>query len=438
MIQPEPAFGIVADDLTGANDTLVQFAEAGFLAHLSLAENGEANVASSVFPTALALVTDARALDPASAHSRTRDFVNHLARAGINQLYIKIDSTMRGSVAGQIVGALEAWRTVHPNPFTVVCPAYPAMGRVVREGRLLVHGAPVELSPAGTDPVTPVRTSAMRNLLPGAVLVPPLSSLPLEDRAQALRSAAAESAVVVVDAETQSDLDVLAAVLAEIGPQAVPVGSAGLASAIAARWAAEGTTDAPREARDAGGTLVVVTSLHEVSREQAHVLTESTPPQEILVLCPELEHLRSTPAARAWLEAALPPHALPPTVMVVSPSRTAAREEDHAGGAGAGALVATGIALLAGTLMDRYGFPNLVLMGGDGARAVLSACGAESLTVRGAVQEGVPLGVCNGGRADGTRTVTKAGGFGTSQTLVDIIHSLNATPPTSTSMEAST
>lgn len=428
-MQPEPRFGIVADDLTGANDTLVQFAEAGFLARLSLAEPGFRGLTTTV-PAALAFVTDARPLNIAHARSRTREAVERLRSTDINQLYVKIDSTMRGTIAGQIAGALDAWGEKHSNPFAVVCPAYPAMGRLVEDGRLFVHGKPVELSPAGTDPVTPVRTSGMADLLPRAKLVPRLPSIPAKERAQTLISAARDTAVVVVDAVAQPDLEVLAATLLEIGPQAVPVGSAGLAAALAGQWAASASDYSAIQGTGSGRTLVVVSSLHNSSRKQARILIERTPDQELLALTPTMDDLRDAVLTETWLKTALPTHTLPSTVMVISPSREGAGKEVRSDGAMTGATVANGLAMLMTGLMDRHGFSNLILIGGDGARAVLHSCGAESVTVRGAIQEGVPLGVINGGRADGVHMVTKAGGFGTPETLVDILETLtHPTPP---------
>lgn len=428
-MHPAVILGIVADDLTGANDTLVQFAEAGFLARLSLGDP-ENQDALGADPVALARVTDARPLDAARARSRTGDAVDHLSRTGINQLYVKIDSTMRGSVSGQIAGALDAWGKTHPDPFAVVCPAYPVMGRVVDEGHLFVHGNPVELSPAGTDPVTPVHTSRMIDLLPDAVLVPNLPSIPAGERAQVLLSAATHSQVLIVDAVVQSDLDVLASVLREIGPRAVPVGSAGLGAALAAQLSAP-ATNVPAVPEGGGRTLVVVTSLHDVSREQAKTLLETAPREELLALQPSMDDLRTPEAIEEWLELALPPYDPPSTIMVVSPQRNSSsdRNED---GASNGALVANALATLTRALMNRHQFSNLVLMGGDGARAVLSECGAGSVTVLGAVEEGTPFGIINGGRAHGVRIITKAGGFGTPKTLVDILSTITQHTPSST------
>ncbi|MFJ6280215.1 four-carbon acid sugar kinase family protein [Arthrobacter subterraneus] len=428
-MQPQPALGIVADDLTGANDTLVQFAEAGFNARLSLAA-GETSTVATAPPSATAYITDSRALDAAAARSRTGEAVKNLSRAGINRLYVKIDSTMRGSIAGQVAGALDAWGETHSDPFAVVCPAYPAMGRVVDGGQLLVHGRPVESSPAGTDPVTPVHTSTMTRLLPGATSVPRLSEIPPEKRAQTLISAARETAVVVVDAVTQSDLDVIATILQEIGPRAVPVGSAGLAGALAALSAVQGA-DKPAAVQGpaAGRTLVVVSSLHDASHEQVRVLTDGTPRQELLILQPSMENLRSAATAQAWLETMLPLPSLSSTVLMVSPPRADAGEKEQLDGTSRGDAVAGGLAALTITLMENYEFSNLVLIGGDGARAVLHACGAESVTVTGAIEEGVPLGVVNGGRVDGLRAVTKAGGFGEPETLVDILKAITSHTP---------
>ena len=130
---PDLTLGLIADDLTGATDTAVQFARRGWKTLLTLNASGceTAAVAKAATPSVLAVTTDARALDNAAAEQRTSDALARLLDAGINRIYLKIDSTMRGSVPGQIAGALAVWRETHPNAFAVVCPAYPRMGRTV-------------------------------------------------------------------------------------------------------------------------------------------------------------------------------------------------------------------------------------------------------------------------------------------------------------------
>jgi D-threonate/D-erythronate kinase len=90
--------------------------------------------------TVLALTTESRALPDTDASQQTFTAANELITAGAERLYIKIDSTVRGSVAAQVDGAICAWSTAHDNVIAVVCPAFPDLGRTVVDGVVLVDG----------------------------------------------------------------------------------------------------------------------------------------------------------------------------------------------------------------------------------------------------------------------------------------------------------
>src|SRR6185503_4703551 len=135
---------LVADDVTGAGDASVQFARHGWDTFLSLSQQvrlkpDTTSEAPEDAQRVIAVTTDCRALDDDTAHARTRDALNQLIDAGVDRVFLKIDSTMRGSVRGQISGALEAWRTRYADARAIVCPAYPRMGRTVQAGQLLVN-----------------------------------------------------------------------------------------------------------------------------------------------------------------------------------------------------------------------------------------------------------------------------------------------------------
>ena len=73
---------------------------------------------------------------------------------------------------------------------------------------------------------------------------------------------------------------------------------------------------------------------------------------------------------------------------------------------------------------------GVVAVGGDGASALARRWSAASITVRGAVAEGVPHGVLDGGEADALPVVTKAGGFGAPETLLAAVtHLLDQPAP---------
>ena len=369
--------GLVADDLTGAGDASVQFAQRGWNTFLTLArlKPGTADILAPVVPgfsrAVMAVTTDCRALADHTAENLTAEAVSALIELGADSLFLKIDSTMRGSVPGQIAGALAAWRTKHPDARAVVCPAYPRMGRTVESNQLLVRGEPVNRTAIAHDPVTPVLTSDMTELLP------------------------ASGHITVVDAATDADLLAIAASISAAGQSLVSVGSGGLAAALAEVWSAGNVRLKPGHTLFAKGSdsriLLQVSSLNPVSHAQVALLAAAFP--DVVVL--------STPE---------------------QPSENLAGSQ----GTTRAADVAADLARRFADRIDRERFDVIGLIGGDGARETLRQLGASGIRVVDSLLEGVPLGVVAGGRVDGMTVFTKAGGFGAEDALVRCVERIRA------------
>jgi D-threonate/D-erythronate kinase len=376
--------GLVADDLTGATDAAVQFAAVGWPARLLLRPNATPEISDKA-PSLLAVATGLRAAGDDEAAAGTARAVRNLLARGCDRLYVKIDSTLRGSVAGQLRGALAAWAPPHAGAIAVLCPAFPDQGRTVVGGQLLVGGVPLARSAAAADPVTPVVESRLDRLVPAATAAT-LTGLGLAPPPP--REVGREAAsVVFVDASTDADLDDIAASLDRLGPQGVAAGSAGLAAALARRWCPV-QSGARASIPPAARILVGVSSLHPVAMQS-------------------VERLRAALAAGAD-----PPG--PPAVDVIS--TPSARTDTEAIAAGFGDRVAEQLV--------RARYDTLVLVGGDGAAAILDRVNATAIAVHEALAPGVPIGTILGGEADGVRVVTKSGGFGHSDCLVRIIDRL--------------
>ncbi|MCH1881372.1 four-carbon acid sugar kinase family protein [Agrococcus sp. ARC_14] len=408
--------GIVADDLTGATDSAVQFARDGWQARLALTAASRVAIDPG---SVAAVVTDARAQDAADARASTAQAVTALRDGGAQRLFVKIDSTMRGSVSAQARGAIEAWSVEHPGAFAIVCSAYPAMGRTVEHGRLLVHGEGVHTTAVGTDPVTPVSTSDLAVLLPGssALHLPHGSAA---EGALLLEQAAGSSdeGVVVVDAATDDDLARLAESIALVGPHAIPVGAAGLASAMSHAWSSS-QPPAVERPQHANRVVVVVSSLHDVSRAQADHLVHSLPSERIRVLAPSLDEILGPDAVSTWAERELAQSPmLPEVVVIASPT---ARPAQAPGAPSSTALVAESLATITELVFEQVEVDAMLLLGGEGARTVLGRLGTASLLIRAAIREGIPIGSLEGGAADGITVVTKAGGFGDEASVTDIV-----------------
>lgn len=101
--------GLVADDLTGSNDTGVQFAKQGLgtLVILELA-GVDAAIEGAAGYDVLVINTDSRADDPAKARSKARQGAKALLDAGIEYIYKKIDSTLRGNLGSELEGVMDA------------------------------------------------------------------------------------------------------------------------------------------------------------------------------------------------------------------------------------------------------------------------------------------------------------------------------------------
>jgi len=72
-------------------------------------------------------------------------------------------------------------------------------------------------------------------------------------------------------------------------------------------------------------------------------------------------------------------------------------------------------------ILDIRKFAGLFLSGGDIAVEVCRRLAASAIRVHGEVEPGVPAAELVGGQGQGMRVVTKAGGFGTEEALIESI-----------------
>lgn len=149
------AVGVVlADDATGALEC------ASLLAGLHLRTSITLNNAAAPGegPGLQVADTESRHLPPEKAAARIREWLIDTSAS----IFKKTDSTLRGNIAAELLAMLEirGARTI------VYVPAYPALGRTVKDGLLFVHGTPVADTEFARDARHPVRTSRIIDLFP--------------------------------------------------------------------------------------------------------------------------------------------------------------------------------------------------------------------------------------------------------------------------------
>src|SRR6476619_7377554 len=89
---------IIADDLTGANDSGVQLARHG-LKTTVLFDLDEGNINKY---EAVVFDTDSRSLTRKEAYNQVSRAANFLLNAGFTNIFKKLDSTMRGNIGAEI------------------------------------------------------------------------------------------------------------------------------------------------------------------------------------------------------------------------------------------------------------------------------------------------------------------------------------------------
>lgn len=400
---------VIADDLTGAMDTGLQFAKRGLETVVSMTWEH--------FPDAQVVAIDTDSRDSPASVARQR--VLTVARLlGDRALYKKVDSTMRGNVGYELRALCDA---LQPRGI-VVAPAYPAGGRTTLWGHQRVGGKPLELTSFARDPRWPMRESHLPTMLvqQAGQEVGQVGLEPVARGAGALAAAldACSQQLVVVDALEQSHLRVVARALVTLGSSWLPCGSAGLAEewVEALGLARDAAPGGPRP--NADPVLIVSGSRNEATLAQLRRATRDLglprvdlDPRRCYDAQGEVRRLAA--ACNAELDKG---HH---TIVTASFSPLMP---------GANALVAQVLSAVAGEVAARRRLGGLFLTGGDIAVATCKALGVEALRIVAEVQPGIPGGQLIGGSYEGMWVVTKAGGFGDERALLDGLAYLRGEP----------
>ena len=376
---------LIADDLTGALDTAAAFAHGGPVGGpVGGPFGGPVRVALSPATApvgwrgGLAINTGNR--DRSSNAARARAAAAAAAHLSPDALaFCKIDSVLRGAPAIDIAAAAAALAPAR----IVIAPAFPAQGRITRDGRQWRREG--EGWTALDPPLARLAPDGLARLAPHEPV-----------RLWAAGAAPPQgfgAGVHVCDAETDADLALIAEAAAHGAARTtLLVGAAGLAAAMAALAPGGGAaTWSPERSGSAlsGPALMVFATPHPVTRGQLAAL-EAAGLARALPL--------DDAAARASAMLAL--------------GRPALLDLSHAGDGmdrrAAGRAVGALLAQVAGMAPP----PWLMIGGGATLAALLRRLRATALDIDGLLTPGVAQARIVGGAWSGVTLVAKSGGFG--------------------------
>lgn len=214
---------IIADDLTGANDTGAVLAQDGF-GVATLTSDKSASELSGY--DVVCVSADSRAMSPEKAASAITQKAS-LFEHGSETLFSKrVDSTLRGNVGAEIDAILD-W--LGEDYTAVVVAAFPSSGRCCIGDVLMVNNVPLQLTEVARDPLNPMRDSRVTHIVAqqsrhevGYIGLERVTGF-TTDLINSISEAADEYRVVVIDAQTDHDIDAIANCCVATGKKIVAI-----------------------------------------------------------------------------------------------------------------------------------------------------------------------------------------------------------------------
>ncbi len=412
---------IIADDLTGANDTGVQYRKNGF-STMVLTEYDEKIDAPSEDRKwfdgydVLAINANSRQLSPDEAYRRIYRLAERIGAIPAEYIYKKMDSLLRGNPAAELDAVMDALQA----EIALVVPSFP------ENGRKLINGILVAPNAERIDVVETFRKSSKHtvcNLTLDEVQKGPefLAGLIERKRREGLQ-------IFVADAASEPELKTIKRAARQITGQVIFCGSAGFAKQLSNQKKIR--KDLGLEENSGGYVLVVAGSRRRETAVQLRKISQTfrTPivtldvskaggggreRDEEIARCSD-EILRSAREGRRLM------------ILAVSSLFGGGREEHGLEPEDPGAVsIAGALGIAAEKIYRRIRFRGIISTGGDTSLQICRALQSKGIELYDEIAAGIPVGRMVGGEADGMNIITKSGGFGDGDALIQAVNYLD-------------
>ena len=236
--------GIIADDLTGANDTALQFHQRGANTKILLDSDCTPKVKAGT--EVWALSSESRNVPSEEALARLEKAVKTFQENfTFDYYYKKIDSTLRGHIA------LETLRMVELLEYdaAIIIPAFPQEGRITVGGYHLAKGVPIGRTEIAIDPHSPITESHVPTLLRSQLKEAEAELVGTIDLRTVMMGAGpvlmrindlikAGKKLIVADSTSITDIEQIALAIQKCEKKILPTGTAATAQVISKYWLA--------------------------------------------------------------------------------------------------------------------------------------------------------------------------------------------------------
>lgn len=430
MILSELA-GIVADDLTGANDTALQFHQKGASTKILLDSDCQPKVKSGT--EVWALSSESRNIPQEHAVACVEKAVKTLCENfSFDYYYKKIDSTLRGHIAPETLVMLD----ILGYDASIIIPAFPQEGRITVGGYHLAKGVPIGKTEMAIDPLSPINESHIPTLLKSQLGEEKSCLVGIIELRTVLNGAGPilmklnelikeGKKLIVADAASITDIEQIALAINKCDKKILPAGTAAGAQVLSRYWLAGIEKNSPDVHIGNIPKLIVSGTATQISTNQIKKLEQSDDYNDVNFIALNIKNILEG-VAEDIVERVVSNLKSGVTVCVHTSdliasfdgfsedSYNAELTKDKFAG-----MITDYLAELTRKVMEQIEFV-LITLGGETSYKCCKAINSNELRL---VDEVAPaISLCND--LNGKWIITKSGNLGNSNTLIEILNYL--------------
>src|SRR5665648_105631 len=422
---------VIADDLTGANDTGVQFTKKGYKTIVSVLDE-QSTIMIPDNADVFVIDTETREADSKTARKRLKSILEKININKKDIIYKKVDSTLRGNIGAE----LEEIMIILNRDICIFSPSYPSYQRITIGGYLVVDQKPLSLSEYSCDNSTQVENSFIPFLLKKQTDFP-VGQIDLKDVAKGQKTILSKinelyqkgNKIIVIDSTNEEHLKDIFASGLKLDRPVLFSGSAGLANHFPNINNKSEDLKIKIE-NNKGPVIVVAGSRNSIMEDQVNYLKNRLNFTELKI---DLEQVFSDKDRILDNYASEGIKAIKGNRDLVIHTAATYNEEKsinkklmlkyHIGFRELEIKIKTFLGELISKIIKNSDVRNLILTGGDTALGVCKELGISNFNVIDELLPGIPLAIAHY-KSYHLNIVTKAGGFGKEDALYHLINKL--------------
>ena len=425
-------FYIIADDLTGANDTGVQFAKNNYKTIVSILEDESLDIVVPDNLDVFVIDTETREIEEKIARNRIKNILEKSNITKEDIVYKKVDSTLRGNVGLEITEIMN----ILEKDICIFSPSFPSHKRITIGGYLVVDQKPLGLSEYSSNNLKQEENSFIPFLLKKQTNFP-VGQIDLKDVAKGQETILSKinelyqkgNKIIVIDSTNEEHLKDIFASSLKLDRPILFSGSAGLANHFPNINNKNKYPQINIE-NNKGSVIVVAGSRNSIMEDQVNYLKNRLNFTELKI---DLEQVFSNKERILDNYSAEGIKAIKGNYDLVIHTDAIYNEEKlinkklilkyNIGFRELEIKIKTFLGEITSKIIKNSYVKNLILTGGDVALGVCKELNIYNMNILAELLPGIPLAIANY-KDYKLNIITKAGGFGKEDTLYNLIDKL--------------